>query len=92
MDCPHHEYIAGVVARMERHMNGTHVQQHHVASLQKDVDEVSRSVNELCQTVMDMKHRNEVEKAKRDSTITVLVAAITAAGVIAQALITHFTH
>lgn len=89
MDCPHHEHIAKVIDRLEHHCNGIHVQQHHIEGLRKDVDVVTKSVQDLCETVAEMKQNEAVDRAKRDSNVKLLVALVTAAGVLAQAVITH---
>lgn len=90
MDCPHHEHVASVIARLDRHTNGDHVQPYHIQHLRKDVDAVSKAVEELCETIAEMKQREAVESARRDNAVKIAVAAITAIGVLAQALITHF--
>lgn len=87
--CPHHEAVQITLDRLAQHCNGTHVRMEQVVRCQEDVAAVIQEARKLAQTVSEVQHRLEVDKAAGSRTLTLLVAAITTAGVIAQAVIAH---
>jgi hypothetical protein len=87
--CPHHEAVQVTLDRLALHCNGSHVRMEQVTRCQEDVTAVTQQVRELVQSVSDLRRAIDVDKASGSRTLTLLVAAITTAGVIAQAVIAH---
>lgn len=87
--CPHHEAVQITLDRLTQHCNGTHVRMEQVTRCQEDVSALTQQVRDVCDAVAELKHAIAVDKAAGSKTLAIVVAAITTAGVIAQALIAH---
>jgi phage-related tail protein len=88
--CPHHEAVQITLDRLTQHCNGTHVRMEQVTRCQEDVSALTQQVRDVCDAVAELKHSIAVDKAAGSKTLAIVVAAITAGGVIVNTLVTHF--